>query len=67
VIRTLDGAVHSDRRAAPKGARSDPLTRAETEDKLRTAAAGFLSADAVERLGNVRELLIALRAPSRDV
>jgi len=73
-IRTVDGAVHSDRRAAPKGDPSDPLTRAEIEDKLRTAATGFLSADAVkriielvgnlERLGNVRELTTALRAPT---
>ena len=75
-IRTVDGAVHTDRRAAPKGDPTDPLTRAEIEDKLRTAAAGFLSADAVghiislvgnlERLGDVRELLAAVRAPSRD-
>jgi 2-methylcitrate dehydratase PrpD len=74
-IRTVDGAVYTDRRAAPKGDPSDPLTRAEIEGKLRTAAAGFLSADAVERiialvgglerLGNVRELLAALRAPTR--
>jgi 2-methylcitrate dehydratase PrpD len=73
-IRTVDGAVHTDRRAAPKGDPSDPLTRAEIEDKLRTAAAGFLSADAVariisivgslERLGDVRELTAALRAPT---
>src|SRR5207237_5646945 len=74
-IRTVDGAVHTDRRAAPKGDPSDPLTRAEIEDKLRTAAAGFLPDDAVkriiglvgnlERLGNVRELTTALRAPAR--
>jgi 2-methylcitrate dehydratase PrpD len=73
-IRTVDGAVHTDRRAAPKGDPTDPLTRAEIEDKLRTAAAGFLSADAVERiialvgnlehLGNVRELLAAVHAPT---
>src|SRR5258708_33845745 len=76
-IRTVDGAVHTDRRAAPKGDPSDPLTRAEIEDKLRTASAGFLSADATERiidlvgslesLGNVRELLAGLRAPTQDV
>jgi 2-methylcitrate dehydratase PrpD len=74
-IHTIDGAVHSDRRAAPKGDPSDPLTRAEIEDKLRTAAAGFLSGDAVkriielvgnlERLGKVGELTAALRAPTR--
>src|SRR6267143_1703991 len=75
-IRTVDGAVHTDRRAAPKGDPSDPLTRAEIEDKLCTASAGFLPADAVERiidlvgslerLGNVRELLAVLRAPTQD-
>jgi len=75
-IRTVDGAVHTDRRAAPKGDPSDPLTRAEIEDKLRTASAGFLPADAaeriidlvgsLERLGNVRELLAVLRAPTQD-
>ncbi|HUQ76255.1 MAG TPA: MmgE/PrpD family protein [Burkholderiales bacterium] len=72
-IRTVDGAVHSDRRAAPKGDPSDPLTRAEIEEKLRTAAAGFLDGSAVKRivamvgdLENVRdtrELTAVLRAP----
>jgi 2-methylcitrate dehydratase PrpD len=71
-IRTIDGSVHADRRAAPKGDPSDPLTRAEIEEKLRTAAAGFLSADAVKRIitlvgglenvRDVRELMGALRA-----
>jgi 2-methylcitrate dehydratase PrpD len=72
-IRTTDGAVHADRRAAPKGDPSDPLTRAEIEEKLRTAAAGFLPdmstrrivtlvAD-LERVADVRELTAALRAP----
>jgi 2-methylcitrate dehydratase PrpD len=75
-IRTVDGAVHTDRRSAPKGDPSDPLTRAEIEDKLRTASAGFLPADvaeriidlvgSLERLGNVRELLAVLRAPTQD-
>jgi hypothetical protein len=47
--------------------------RAEIEDKLRTAAAAFLADEAMERiialvsglerLGNVRELLAAVRAP----
>jgi 2-methylcitrate dehydratase PrpD len=73
-IRTVGGAVHTDRRAAPKGDPADPLTRAEIEGKLRTAAAGFLSAGAVERIialvggledvGDVRELLAALRVPA---
>jgi len=72
-IRTTDGAVHSDRRAAPKGDPSDPLTRGEIEEKLRTAAAGFLPDATVKRiialtgnleaLADVRELTRALRAP----
>jgi len=72
-IRTIDAAVHSDRRAAPKGDPTDPLTRAEIEDKLRTAAAGFMPDATVkriialvgglERVGDVRELATALRAP----
>jgi 2-methylcitrate dehydratase PrpD len=71
-VRTTDGKVHSDRRAAPKGDPTDPLTRAEIEEKLRTAAAGHLGADAVNRivslvgglenLRNVRELTEVLRA-----
>jgi len=73
-IRTTDGAVHSDRRAAPKGDPSDPLTRGEIEEKLRTAAAGFLPDPSVkriielvadlERVADVRELAAALRAPA---
>jgi 2-methylcitrate dehydratase PrpD len=72
-IRTVDGKVHTDRRAAPKGDPSDPLTRAEIAEKLRTAAAGFLPDAAtkrvialvgdLERLADVRELNAALRAP----
>jgi 2-methylcitrate dehydratase PrpD len=71
-IRTTDGAAFSDRRAAAKGDPADPLTRAEIQDKLRTAAAGLLSDAAVERviklvgdlerLDDVRELLQAVRA-----
>ena len=70
-IRTVDGAVHTDRRNAPKGDPTDPLTRAEIEEKLRTAAAGFMSGDAIKRiialvaeldsLRDVRELITALR------
>jgi len=72
-IRTVEGKVHSDRRAAPKGDPSDPLTRDEIEEKLHTAAAGFLPEATVkriialvgnlERLADVRELTSALRAP----
>ena len=73
-IRTVDGAVHTDRRVAPKGDPSDPLTRAEIEEKLRTAAAGLLGGAAVKRvsamvtdlenLRDARELTAALRAGS---
>jgi 2-methylcitrate dehydratase PrpD len=72
-IRTTDGAVHTDRRAAPKGDPSDPLTRAEIEEKLRTAASGFMPDASVkriialvgglERVADVRELANVLRAP----
>jgi 2-methylcitrate dehydratase PrpD len=71
-IRTAEGAVHADRRAAPKGDPSDPLSRAEIEEKLRTAAAGFMGDAAVKRivalvsdlenLRDTRELAAALRA-----
>ncbi|MEK6593604.1 MAG: MmgE/PrpD family protein [Pseudomonadota bacterium] len=73
-IETTDGATHVDRRAVAKGDPADPLTRAEIQGKLRMAAAGFLSADAVERiialvddlerLDDVRNLLAAVRAPA---
>jgi 2-methylcitrate dehydratase PrpD len=71
-VRTADGKLHSDRRAAPKGDPTDPLSRSEIEEKLRTAAAGHLSADAVktiislvgglENLRDMRELTEVLRA-----
>ena len=70
-IRTVDGAAHSDRRAAAKGDPADPLTRAEIEEKLRTATVGFMEAAQVkriialvgnlERVADVRELTAALR------
>jgi 2-methylcitrate dehydratase PrpD len=70
-IRTVDGQVHGDRRAAPKGDPADPLSRAEIEDKLRTAATGFLGVDVVKRiialvskleeLRDARELTAALQ------
>ncbi|MDH5534511.1 MAG: MmgE/PrpD family protein [Betaproteobacteria bacterium] len=73
-VRTTDGAMHVDRRAAPKGDPSDPATRAEIVEKLRTAAAGMLPDAAAERIiamvgeiekvKDVRELTAALRAAS---
>jgi 2-methylcitrate dehydratase PrpD len=73
-ISTTEGAVYADRRAAPKGDPSDPLTRAEIEEKLRTSAAGFLPDATVKRiialtgkleaLADIRELTHALRAPA---
>ena len=72
-VRTTSGAVHSDRREAPKGDPSDPLGRTEIEEKLHTAAEGFLPEATVKRiialvgnleaLADVRELASALRAP----
>lgn len=74
-VRTTGGATRIDRRAVAKGDPADPLTRAEIQDKLRTAAAGLLSFDAVERvitlvddldrLDDVRDLLDAVRAPAK--
>lgn len=71
-LRTTGGGHYVDRRAVPRGDPSDPLTRAEIADKLRTAAAGVLSEDAVgriiamvggiEEVKDVRELAAALRA-----
>jgi 2-methylcitrate dehydratase PrpD len=71
-IRMADGKMHSDRRLVSKGDPGDPLTRAEIEDKLRTAAHGSPSDAAVkriiemvnglEKLADVRELTAALRA-----
>ncbi len=72
-LRTSGGGHYIDRRAVPRGDPSDPLTRTEIVEKLRTAAAGLLSDDAVERIiaivggiedvKNARELTAALRAP----
>jgi hypothetical protein len=72
-VEIAASAVALGPRAAPKGDPSDPLTRAEIEAKLQTAAAGFLPDATVKRIialvGNleavadVRELTRALRAP----
>ena len=71
-IKTTGGATHVDRRLVAKGDAADPLSRSEIQRKLHTAAAGVISAGAVERiitmvdglenLTNVRELLDAVRA-----
>ena len=73
-IKTTDGATHVDHRMAAKGDSADPLSRAEIQGKLRTAAAGVLPnsaveriialVDSLERLENVRDLLEAVRAPA---
>lgn len=73
-VQTTDGRTVVDRRAVPKGDPGDPLTRAEIEGKFRTASAGVLSPAAaeqalgllrdLERLDDVRRLLVLLRAPS---
>ena len=74
-IKTNDGVTHTDRRLVAKGDAADPLSRAEIQGKLRTAAAGVIShaaveriitlVDGLERLDNVSELLDALRAPTQ--
>ncbi len=71
-IKTTAGVTHTDRRLVAKGDAADPLSRAEIQGKLRTAAAGVISnaaadriialVDNLERVANVRELLDALRA-----
>jgi 2-methylcitrate dehydratase PrpD len=71
-IRTTNNVTHTDRRLVAKGDAADPLSRAEIQGKLRTAAAGVISSSAVdriialvdglERLDNVRELIDAVRA-----
>ena len=69
--RTSSGQTFTDRRTCAKGDPDDPLTRAQIQDKLRTAAAGLLTREKVERtialldrleeLDDVRELTAALR------
>ena len=71
-IKTTTGVTHTDRRRVAKGDAADPLSRAEIQGKLRTAAKGVISNAAVERIialvdkledvANVRELLDAVRA-----
>ncbi len=71
-IKTTDGITHTDRRKVAKGDAADPLSRAEIQGKLRTAAKGVISSAAVDRiiatvdrledLADVRELLDAVRA-----
>lgn len=73
-MRLAGGRVITDRRQVAKGDPDDPLSRAEIEGKLQTAAAGFLPSAAIQRitsmvndlenLGDVRELLTACRAPA---
>lgn len=70
-IKTKSGAVHTDNRPVAKGDAADPLSRAEIQGKLRTAAKGVIADAAVDRiialvgelenLGNVRALTEAVR------
>lgn len=72
-IRTNDGKTYVDNRKVAKGDPGDPLTRAEIEGKLRTAAQGFVANSAVdqiinlvndlEKLDNVQTLLAAVAVP----
>jgi 2-methylcitrate dehydratase PrpD len=71
-VRMKDGAVHAERRDCAKGDPDDPLTRAEIQEKLRTATEGTLPAaqvdrivtlvDRLEELADVGELTAALRS-----
>jgi len=71
-VQMRDGRVVEDRRTCAKGDPDDPLTRAEIQDKLRTAARGSLRPeqvariveliDGLEQLADVRELAAAVRA-----
>ena len=71
-IKTTTGVTHTDRRRVAKGDAADPLSRAEIQGKLRTAAKGVISSaaveriialvDGLERLDNVLGLLDAVRA-----
>jgi 2-methylcitrate dehydratase PrpD len=70
-VRTASGATFSDRRECAKGDPDDPLSRAEIQEKLHTAAEGLLPRSQIERiialvdrlehLADVRELTSALR------
>jgi 2-methylcitrate dehydratase PrpD len=71
----MDGATLKARCEHPRGSPENPLSRAQIEGKFRTYAEGVLSATAIagtidavanlEKLGSVRKLMEALRAPPR--
>ena len=70
-VHTNSAQTFTDRRTCAKGDPDDPLSRAEIQDKLRTAALGLLTREKVERIvtlldrlediADVRELTAALR------
>ncbi len=71
-IKTKSGATYTDNRPVAKGDAADPLSRAEIQGKLRTAARGVIAdaavarlialVDGLENLADVRELMDAVRA-----
>jgi len=71
----MDGATLKARCEHPRGSPDNPLSRAQIEGKFCTYAEGVLSATAIagtidavanlEKLGSVRKLMEALRAPPR--
>jgi 2-methylcitrate dehydratase PrpD len=73
-VRTTSGATLLDRRECAKGDPDDRLTRAEIEEKLRTAATGLLPPaqtdriitliNQLENVADVRDLTNVLRAPA---
>ncbi len=69
-ITTVSGETHVDHRAVPKGDAADPLSRAEIQQKFRSAASGILPAaveqalDLLDGLERVSQLTATLRAPA---
>jgi 2-methylcitrate dehydratase PrpD len=73
-VTDRDGRSYVDRRAAPRGDATDPLSRGEIVEKLRMSSAGRFSDASVERLiqlvtnieqvERVGELCTALRTPT---
>jgi 2-methylcitrate dehydratase PrpD len=74
-IDTVDGSLLSARCEHPLGARENPMSRAQIEQKFRTYAEGFLpdahiaevisAVDRLEDFGSIRRLMDLLRAAPR--
>jgi 2-methylcitrate dehydratase PrpD len=74
-IDTVDGSLLSARCEHPLGARENPMSRAQIEQKFRTYAEGFLpdaniaevisAVDRLEDFGSIRRLMDLLHAAPR--